>query len=180
MAVVLTDKVVRTRKPHKCWGCSREFPKGTRMWLNVIDEQPSRTRGRFVRNAMRERKVITMKLIDAGELILGISRKIDTGLTICDVLEIIKAQPAAMEWHKITRRELTEEEKEEYGKATECIVEGLPDYGEEVLVTNGVSIWIDSFDEDYEGVYLSGTGNCADDVKAWMPMVTPYKESEWD
>lgn len=40
MAVVLTDKVVRTRKPHKCWGCLREFPKGTRMWLNVIDEKP--------------------------------------------------------------------------------------------------------------------------------------------
>ena len=43
MNTVLTEKIVRTRKPHNCWGCLREFPRGTRMWLNVIDEKPLTT-----------------------------------------------------------------------------------------------------------------------------------------
>lgn len=43
MNTVLTEKIVRTRNPHNCWGCLREFPRGTRMWLNVIDEKPLTT-----------------------------------------------------------------------------------------------------------------------------------------
>lgn len=27
----LRYKLVRTRKPHKCWGCAVEYPKGTEM-----------------------------------------------------------------------------------------------------------------------------------------------------
>ena len=29
----LTNKQVKTRKPHNCWGCAREYPAGTEMQL---------------------------------------------------------------------------------------------------------------------------------------------------
>lgn len=77
-------------------------------------------------------------------------------------------------WHKITRRTPTKEEKEFYNyKNSDTILEGLPAYDEEVLVTNGKSAWLDSFDEDENGIYLSGTGNEADDVLAWAEIEIP-------
>lgn len=33
---VLTQKIVNTRKPHTCFGCSRKFPAGTRMEFSTI------------------------------------------------------------------------------------------------------------------------------------------------
>lgn len=54
------------------------------------------------------------------------------------------------------------------------MVENLPDYGEEVLVTDGKNVWIDSFDED-DCVYLSSTDSEIDGVTAWMPLPNPYK-----
>lgn len=77
-------------------------------------------------------------------------------------------------WHKITRRTPTKEEKEFYNyKNSDTILEGLPAYDEEVLVTNGKCVWVDSFDEDENGIYLSGTGNEADDVLAWAEIEIP-------
>ena len=74
------------------------------------------------------------------------------------------------EWNKLIFRNLTPEEEKEYA----YMVENLPDYGEEVLVTDGESVWIDSFDED-DYVYLSGTDGEIDGVTAWMPLPNPYK-----
>lgn len=34
----LSNKNVKTRKAHTCWGCAREFPKGTLMQRIVKDE----------------------------------------------------------------------------------------------------------------------------------------------
>lgn len=31
MAIFLQDKKVKTRKPHKCYGCERQFPAGTKL-----------------------------------------------------------------------------------------------------------------------------------------------------
>ena len=28
---ILENKMVTTRKPHNCWGCTKEFPAGTEM-----------------------------------------------------------------------------------------------------------------------------------------------------
>ena len=51
---------------------------------------------------------------------------------------------------------------------------GLPDYGEEVLVTDGKAMWIDSFDKDENGlVYLSGTDDDVNDVFAWRKIKMP-------
>jgi len=33
MTDFLTDKTVKTRKPHRCWGCGRTFPAGTELTL---------------------------------------------------------------------------------------------------------------------------------------------------
>lgn len=33
---VLTQKLVKTRKPHICFGCGRTFPIGTRMEFSTI------------------------------------------------------------------------------------------------------------------------------------------------
>lgn len=55
------------------------------------------------------------------------------------------------------------------------MIENLPEYNEDVLVTNGIRIWVDSFDEDTNGVYLSGTDGEIDGVTAWMPLPNPYK-----
>ena len=35
--------------------------------------------------------------------------------------------------------------------------------------------YFDSFDEDADGVYLSGTGDDMTGVTAWMPLPNPYK-----
>ena len=36
MSQVLNPRVVTTHKPHICFGCAREFPKGTKMELSCI------------------------------------------------------------------------------------------------------------------------------------------------
>jgi len=87
----------------------------------------------------------------------------------------MKAYEKNPEWNKLIFRELTPEEKEEYANFDwSYMVENLPDYGEEVLVTNGKNVWVDSFDED-DYVYLSGTDGEIDSVTAWMPLPNPYK-----
>ena len=35
----LTSKIVKTRKPHKCWGCAKEYPAGTKMkYCESVDQ----------------------------------------------------------------------------------------------------------------------------------------------
>lgn len=87
----------------------------------------------------------------------------------------MKAYEKNPEWNELRFRELTPEEKEEYANFDwSYMVENLPEYGEEVLVTDGKNVWIDSFDED-DGVYLSSTDSEIDGVTAWMPLPNPYK-----
>lgn len=87
----------------------------------------------------------------------------------------MKAYEKNPEWNELVFRNLTPEEKEEYANSDwSYTIENLPDYGEEVLVTDGKNVWIDSFDED-DCVYLSGTDGEIDGVTAWMPLPNPYK-----
>ena len=89
--------------------------------------------------------------------------------------EAMKAYGKIPEWNELAFRNLTPEEKEGYANFDwSYMVENLPDYGEEVLVTDGKNVWIDSFDED-DCVYLSGTDTEIDEVTAWMPLPNPYK-----
>lgn len=80
------------------------------------------------------------------------------------------------EWNELVFRNLTPEEEKEYANFDwSYMIENLPEYNEDVLVTNGICIWVDSFDEDADGVYLSGTGDEMTGVTAWMPLPNPYK-----
>lgn len=75
-------------------------------------------------------------------------------------------------WRKIITRPLNDEEKEEYKElGWDYILENLPSYEEDVLVTDGDNVWVDYFEKDENGcVYLGGTDECADGVVAWMPI----------
>ena len=87
----------------------------------------------------------------------------------------MKAYDKIPEWNELVFRNLTPEEEIEYANFDwSYMVENLPDYGEEVLVTDGKNVWIDSFDED-DCVYLSGTDTEIDGVIAWMSLPNPYK-----
>lgn len=87
----------------------------------------------------------------------------------------MKAYDKIPEWNELIFREPTAEEKEEYaGEKFEQWIDNLPSLGEDVLVTNGIYVWRDSFDLD-DGIYLSGTDDEIDDVIAWLPLPNPYK-----
>lgn len=79
------------------------------------------------------------------------------------------------QWNKLIFRDLTDEEKEAYGNlGWTYMVEPLPDYGEEVLVTDGKSVWVDSFQMD-DFLYLEVDTDIETCV-AWMPLPEPYRE----
>jgi hypothetical protein len=79
-----------------------------------------------------------------------------------------------MKWHKIYTRELTEEEKEEYGDLYTFMWDGnAPDIGEEVLVTFPLSSGryadtrLDCWEEFGDGEGFENTDN---DVIYWMEL----------
>lgn len=87
----------------------------------------------------------------------------------------MKAYEKNPEWNELVFREPTAEEREEYaGEKFEQWIDNLPSFGEDVLVTNGIYVWTDSFDLD-DGIYLSGSDSEVDDVTAWLPLPEPYK-----
>lgn len=87
-----------------------------------------------------------------------------------------------MKWNKLTVRELTKEEQEEYGDLYNFMWEGpAPDIGEEVLVTYPLSSGefvvtsIDTWREIGDGLGFENTEN---DVIYWMEI--PYYNGELD
>ncbi len=84
------------------------------------------------------------------------------------------AEAVQGEWIPFTRRPMTEEEQKDYPNCTfifDCV---LPDDGDEILVSNGRFVWMDTFCSDIDGCYLDG-GDDIDEDMAWMPLPTPYK-----
>lgn len=91
---------------------------------------------------------------------------------ICDAFH--KLSEAVQGWIPFTRRPMTEEEQKDYPNCTfmfDCV---LPDDGDEILVSNGRFVWMDTFCSDIDGCYLDG-GDDIDEDMAWMPLPTPYK-----
>ena len=90
--------------------------------------------------------------------------------------EDMEAYNVIPEWNEIKFRKPTLDERNYFDSHDDTrIVENLPEYEEYVLVTDGIHIWVDYFDEDADGVYLSGTGDDVNSVTAWMPLPNPYK-----
>ena len=99
----------------------------------------------------------------------------DSGLK---VIEHLKKMPSELpsteaEWIPFKKRPLTDEEKQEYPDWAYIFDCPLPEDEEEILLTNGVHVWTDTFINDGE-CYLDG-GDDIDDGMAWMPLPKPYK-----
>lgn len=92
---------------------------------------------------------------------------------IVDRIKELPSAEAVQGWIPFTRRPMTEEEQEDYPDCTfmfDCV---LPDDGDEILVSNGRFVWMDTFCND-DGCYLDG-GDDIDEDMAWMPLPKPYK-----
>ena len=125
-----------------------------------------------------------MRLIDADKLSLEVADKYwdkvilegvkehNRNAVKNEIIELIREQPSVQQWNMLRFRPLTLDEKELYPDCT-YIVENLPSYGEEVLVTDGTNIWVDGFDMD-DFLYLSVSGYEVDGVIAWME-IPSYK-----
>ena len=119
-----------------------------------------------------------MRLIDADKLSLEVAdkhwdkvilegvREYNPYAIRNEIIELIGKQPIVQQWHKLTFRPTTLEEKEFHPYWT-TIVENLPNLNEEVLVTDGTNIWVDGFDMD-DFLCLSVSGYEVDGVIAWM------------
>lgn len=97
-------------------------------------------------------------------------------LNLSEIKEAVESIPSAepeRRWIPFTMRELTTEEKEEHPEWDYMMDCKLPDDGEEILVSNGKYVWLDTFISDCDGCYLDG----GDDVEglAWMPLPEPWK-----
>lgn len=82
------------------------------------------------------------------------------------------------EWIPLIKRPMTEEEREEYKGLTgitETMILNCPllEDGEEVLVSYGDYVCIDTFHDD-DGCYFEDVE--IDEVEAWMPMPTSYRD----
>ena len=87
----------------------------------------------------------------------------------------MKAYDKIPEWNELIFKELTPDDEEHTKHKWMYIVMNLPEYNEDVIVTDGIDVWIDAFDEAIDGeVYLFGTGGNIDEVTAWMPLPEPY------
>ena len=97
-----------------------------------------------------------------------------------DIDRAIKALEQEPKWIPMTARPMTEEEQEHYREWSD--VDGamifdceLPEDGQEVLVSYGGYVCVDTFCKD-DGCYFEGVD--IDDVDAWMPLPEPYDPQE--
>jgi hypothetical protein len=98
-----------------------------------------------------------------------------------DTLEQMNSSAEPNKWIPLIKRPMTEEEREEYEGMTgieETMILNcpLPEDGEEVFVSYGGYVCVDTFHDD-DGCYFEDVE--IDEVEAWMPLPSPYKaESE--
>lgn len=93
---------------------------------------------------------------------------------LAELKQKLESAEAVQGWIPFTRRPMTEEEQKDYPNCTFILDCVLPDDGDEILVSNGRFVWMDTFCNDIDGCYLDG-GDDIDDGMAWMPLPTPYK-----
>lgn len=89
--------------------------------------------------------------------------------------------PQEPKWIPLKTRPMTDEESTYYRDWAEYDAEifdcPLPDDGQEVLVSYGGYVCVDTFCID-DGCYFEGVD--IDDVEAWMPLPKPYDSQESD
>ena len=97
-----------------------------------------------------------------------------------DTLEQMNSSDEPNKWIPLIKRPMTKEEREEYKGMTgitETMILNcpLPEDGEEVFVSYGGYVCVDTFHDD-DGCYFEDVE--IDEVEAWMPLPNAYKESE--
>ena len=97
-----------------------------------------------------------------------------------DTLEQMSSSEKPNKWIPLTKRPMTEEEREEYEERTgitETMILNcpLPEDGQEVLISYGGYVCVDTFHND-DGCYFEDVE--IDDVEAWQELPTPYKPQE--
>lgn len=96
--------------------------------------------------------------------------------------EKIKAERDALleaqepQWTPITFRALTEEEKAEHPDWCYIIDSPTPDDGEEILVSNGKTVWADVWGNNGVECYLESDHEL--EGVAWMKMPTPWRKDK--
>lgn len=81
-------------------------------------------------------------------------------------LKLVKMQPEVGEWIPFK----LEYDEEIQGKILSC---SLPEEDEEILVTDGRSVWTDTFCRDGDDCYLDGGHEFVAEVTAWQPKPEP-------
>lgn len=79
-------------------------------------------------------------------------------------------------WIKFKTRPLTEEEREGHPEWVYIMDCKLPDDGQEILVSNGRYVWMDTFCNDADGCYLDGDSDL--EGLWWMEKPEPPKEAQ--
>lgn len=74
------------------------------------------------------------------------------------------------EWIEFKVRDLTLEEKEIHPDWYYMMDCPAPKHGEEILVSNGISTWIDTWHSDNDGCYLDDGFDLEIYRAAWMPL----------
>lgn len=95
-------------------------------------------------------------------------------------MKALKEQP---KWNFFGVQKMTEEEREQYGindydKDNAIMLSGCPENGQEVIVYNGVEMFIDTFIVDHGGCYFERTECYIGEGWAWMPAPKPPKGGE--
>ena len=125
--------------------------------------------------------IVAVKNISLGRMpykgiIMNAIRAIQNGTPIPN-------NTADNKWTPLTKRPMTEEEKESYKEIldycddAEIFTSPLPDDEQEVLITVFGHVTIDTFEKDsMDGCSFEGYD--IDDITAWMPLPEPYKEED--
>lgn len=66
MTDILTYKIVKTRKPHKCWGCTEQFEKGVKLRYQVSVDNGEFDRAYFCKVCEVTIRESYEELIDCG------------------------------------------------------------------------------------------------------------------
>ena len=98
----------------------------------------------------------------------------------CMRTEATRKTVTEQRWIPVKYHELTEEERKEclFSVDIKYMIDcELPDDEQEIIVTDGRHVWVDTCIVD-DGYTLDSGHDWIEDVVAWMPMPEPYRESE--
>ena len=115
------------------------------------------------------------RAILAGRYIVNIDGDDEYCNKVNEAIDMAIEALSQNKWIPFTRRPMTEEEQEDYPNCTFMFDCDLPEDGEEILISSGRFVSLDTFCVDADGCYLDG-GDDIDEDMAWQPLPKPYRE----